>query len=73
MKPHNLIADLRKIRQDSRISQDAIGAALGSPRNVITEWELGQHSPKISTLSAWADALGYEIVLQPKAGTKFFD
>ena len=69
MKPHNLISDLRRIRLENRISQDAIGAALGKSQSQITNYERGYpgcQSPRICTLEAWANTLGYEIVLQAK-------
>ena len=68
-KPHDIIIELREIRKESRISQDAIGAALGKHRNHISAYESGYpgyQSPRICTLEAWADTLGYEIILRAK-------
>jgi transcriptional regulator with XRE-family HTH domain len=65
-KPHPIISALREVRKASRISADAVGAALGKTQNDITKYELGHHAPRIDAVCAWALALGYEIVLRPK-------
>jgi transcriptional regulator with XRE-family HTH domain len=68
-KPHEIVVELRKIREQSRISQDAVGAALGKTQAHISNYERGHpryQSPRICTLDEWADTLGYEIVLRAK-------
>lgn len=69
MMQRDLIAELRKLRRERRISQDAIGASIGRHRRTIAAYEVGtdSYNPDVNTLSAWADVLGYEIILQPKA------
>jgi transcriptional regulator with XRE-family HTH domain len=69
MKKHPIIDDLRRIRQEGRISQEAIGAALDKKTyRVIGRYERGDegYNPSLSTITAWADTLGYEIVLKKK-------
>ncbi len=63
---HPLIGELREIRKSQRLSQDAVGAAIGKVATAMTAYESGQHSPKIDTLCQWADTLGYDVVLKPK-------
>jgi transcriptional regulator with XRE-family HTH domain len=64
--PHSILSDLRRIRQASRISQDAIGAAIGVTANNFSRYELGVYHPRIDRIASWAEALGYELVLRPK-------
>lgn len=68
MKSRELIDELRRIRQKSRISQDAIGAAIGKQECTIRAYERGRrgYAPNIDTMTSWADTLGYELALIPK-------
>ena len=66
---HPIITELRRIRKESRMSQDAVAAALGKDSTQITNYERGHQSPRISLIADWADTLGYELVLQPKVTT----
>jgi transcriptional regulator with XRE-family HTH domain len=68
MNERDIISELRRIRQHSRISQDAVGAAIGKHRRTVVAYELGEkpYSPDVNTVSAWADTLGYELTIQPK-------
>ncbi len=67
MSAHPIMVDLRKIRQESRISQDAVACGMGiGDRAFIPRLEGGKHSPLLSTVSRWADVLGYELVLRRK-------
>jgi transcriptional regulator with XRE-family HTH domain len=63
---HKIVGELRQRRIEQRISQEAVGAALGLNRNAILKYEMGWMSPKIKMLCDWADFIGYEIVLQKK-------
>ena len=65
-KPHDILIDLRKIRQESRISQDAVAAATNTAQHRISYYETGRVLPRVELISAWADFLGYKLVLQPK-------
>jgi ribosome-binding protein aMBF1 (putative translation factor) len=67
MKPHDMIVILRKVRLDSGISQVSLGAAVGRPQNVVCRYEKGINLPNLNLISAWAETLGYELVLQQKA------
>ena len=49
---------LREIRQKRGLSQEALAAVLGTSKQVVSRYELGQRTPKISTLKEWARKLG---------------
>ena len=67
MAAHPIMTDLRRIRQAGRISQDAVAAAIGNGSHaIISRLELGTHDGLLSTVSKFADALGYELVLRRK-------
>jgi transcriptional regulator with XRE-family HTH domain len=62
----DLIKELRKIRRDKELSQEAVAAHCDIFRNHISQLETGRRMPNLRTLSKWADALGCEIVVRPK-------
>lgn len=49
---------LREIRQKRGLSQEAMASLLGTSKQVVSRYELGQRTPKISTLKEWAKKLG---------------
>jgi len=53
--------NLKQIRNNMRMSQDEFAAFLGTSKQVISRYETGQRSPKVSTVAAYADALGVSI------------
>lgn len=64
MKP---VDQLRKIRQEQKISQEALSVCLGmNSQSGLSALESGRRSPTLGTLTTWADALGQEIVVRPK-------
>ncbi len=68
MNQREIVLALRKIRQENRMSQDAVAASIGKSLHTILAYEKGypDYSPHVNTLASWAEVLGYEIVLQPK-------
>lgn len=67
-----LVKQLRQIRQDKQISQDAVNCILGNNSNgYVSILETRRRDPKLTTLCKWADALGYEVVLRPKPAEEF--
>jgi transcriptional regulator with XRE-family HTH domain len=61
-----LIVELRKMRRDSELSQDAIAAAIGVWPSQISQYESGARRPKLNIMGKWAETLGCEIILQRK-------
>ena len=49
---------LKEIRQKRGLSQEALAEILGTSKQVVSRYELGQRTPKISTLKEWAKKLG---------------
>jgi len=66
---HPIITELKAIRCSQKVSQDAVGAAMGNDEHskTINRLETGRQNPMLGTLTRWADALDYELVLRPKA------
>lgn len=63
----DIIKELRKLRRDQELSQDAVSAAAGmGGSGHISQLEKGKRTPSLPTLTRWADALGYELTLRAK-------
>ena len=54
--------NLRRIREERRLSQRALADRAGVVKSTIYEAEAGRHTPRIQTLEKLADALGVSIV-----------
>lgn len=62
----DIIKQLRKIRRDQELSQDAVEAIAALGDGHISQLERGKRTPNLNTLCSWANALGQEIVLKAK-------
>ena len=61
---------LKQIRMEQGLSKLSVATRMGKTdesHQLIGHWEEGVHEPRLSSLEAWADALGYEIDLHPKS------
>ena len=67
MNHKEIIACLRRERLGREITQFEIAERAGSSKSDIGGYENGRHLPRLHTLEAWAEVLGYELTLQPKA------
>ena len=52
---------LRKIRKSRNMSQDDLAELLGTSKQVISRYETGQRSPKVSVVDEYASKLGVTI------------
>lgn len=52
---------IRTLRQQSNLSQQALGAQLGVSAVSVSKWERGQSQPDITTLTRLADIFGTTI------------
>lgn len=52
---------LRKIRKDKNLTLDELAALLGTSKQVLSRYENGQRSPKVSIVADYADKLGLTI------------
>lgn len=64
---HPIIEQLREVRRNRNLSQDQLSAAIGTAQNNLCRCEKGHHFPRLDTISAWAEALGFEIVLKARS------
>lgn len=61
--PDPLVATLRTIRRATGTTQAALAHTAGVDRTSLTGWETGRFQPPLPRLRAWAQALGYDLVL----------
>lgn len=47
------------------LTQAQVGTLVGVASSVVSHWERGKRDITLSSLTAWATALGYEIYLLP--------
>lgn len=52
---------IKKIRQENKLSQKDLGEKLGVSQQMIGQWETGKSNPKIETLKKFANALKVSI------------
>lgn len=74
----DLIAALAAERKIRGLSLVALGETFGVSGSSIHEWENGVHVPTLTSLQAWAGALGFDVTLaQPeepeKGAVKYID
>lgn len=53
---------LKKYREEHGISQEQLGATLGTSKQVISRYEKGQRSPQLDTVQSYARKLGLPVV-----------
>ena len=53
--------NLRKIRIERGMSQEELATLLGTSKQVISRYETGQRSPKVTIVAEYADKLGVAI------------
>ena len=62
---HPLLAELRRIRIEGGWTQDAVAACIrAGSRSTVGNWEAGTRTPNLESVTAYAAALGYELVLR---------
>lgn len=69
-QPHPVATALRAERKRRRITQAHIATTIGTVASAISMYENGHRWPVLDTLVRWADALGYDLTLTPKEGSK---
>ena len=63
---HPLIEQLTRARTKRGISLQALANRLVVTKDTVWNWENGKHDPRLGSIIAYANALGYELVLAPK-------
>jgi transcriptional regulator with XRE-family HTH domain len=66
---HPLVAELLQTRWDRRVTAKFIADRIGVVPTVYSRWEQGICNPQLSTFVAWANALKFNVVLQPMETT----
>lgn len=59
----DVVATLRAERQRQGLSMHALGEIFGASASSVHDWEHGVHVPTLTSLRAWAGALGYDVAL----------
>jgi transcriptional regulator with XRE-family HTH domain len=67
MNSQELAAKLRMERRIKELTQQQVAEAVGLDRDHISGFETGSKHPRLHTFVAWADRLGFEVIVQPKA------
>ena len=65
-RPHPLVSALASIRQRQGLTQHTVAERAYLTPSLVGSWEAGWKTPQLPGLIAYADALGYELVLVPK-------
>lgn len=59
---------LTNVRRARRISQRDMAKLADTWQSTVSGWERGDIMPSAASLIGWAESLGYEVALIPKAG-----
>lgn len=70
MSAHPIITQLHDTRKERGLSRNAISARIGWALYSVLQWEHGRRSPRLEAVADYADALGYQITLTPKEGSR---
>jgi transcriptional regulator with XRE-family HTH domain len=59
-----IVAALKAERKRQGLSLERLGKRMGRHTyQTVWQWESGTHAPTLASLRAWADALGFDLVL----------
>jgi transcriptional regulator with XRE-family HTH domain len=64
---HFIVRELRAARLVSGRTQQNVAAAVPVNQSTVSEWETGSVDPTLTSTLRWARALGYDLVLVPRA------
>ena len=62
-----LLTQLRARRRELKLTSYALARRIGITHSYISVWEFGRQSPTVGNFIAWANALGLEVRLTPRA------
>lgn len=52
-------------RRQLGLTQQQVAGRLGVHRSMVSDWETGQHAPRLTGLVAWCDALSLTLTTSP--------
>lgn len=62
-----LIAELRNARAARGLSKAKLARRAGVLRQELERWEAGRVRPNVDTFVAWANALGFDVLLREQS------
>ena len=62
--PTYLVVELRRRRQHLRLDQKELAVRVGVSGSALGRWERRVSDPGLGSLCAWAEELGYDLVLR---------
>jgi DNA-binding phage protein len=65
-RAHPLVCDLFSLMREQRVGMTAFAKKVGVSRSAFKQWR-DSSTPNLGAFVAVANALGYEVVLRPKA------
>ncbi len=65
-KAHPLIRQLTLIRYQAHLSGRQVAETGGFFPGLICQWEAGNRHPNLESITTWANALGYDVVLRKR-------
>ncbi len=66
--PSTLVHELRGRRQRLGLSQRGLAARIIVDKTSLQRWERRKTEPRLDSFCAWAEELGFDIVLVPASG-----
>lgn len=63
MNLSSIVAELARIRNENGLSRRYVARGAGVRMQIVGHWEKGNIVPSPESLSKWANALGYELVM----------
>ncbi len=63
--PSTLVHELRRRRQRLGLSQRGLAMRVGVHNRSLQRWEGRKTEPRLDSICAWAEELGYDVVLRP--------
>ncbi len=63
--PSTLVGELRQRRQRLGLSQRGLAMRVGVHKTSLQHWERRKMEPRLDSFCAWAEELGYDVVLRP--------
>ena len=67
--PADLVFQLHRRRRELRVRQGELARRIGVDKSAVGRWELRKTSPGLGSLCAWAEELGFDVLLAEQTAT----